>query len=74
MERRAVLQLLCIGMGTVAATTPTKALTLVAPLAPEPSVGKSEDIDRAQVEEAAYGHYRRVARRTTRRTVRRHIY
>jgi len=32
MERRAFLQLLCIGMGMVSAATATKALTLVEPL------------------------------------------
>ena len=76
MERRAFLQLLCVGVGTVAAMTPTKALTLVAPLdathssprpAPEPSVAKSEDMDRVQVENAYYGHARRVNRRVSRR-------
>jgi hypothetical protein len=31
MERRAFLQLLCVGMGIVLTTKPTKAITLVAP-------------------------------------------
>ena len=31
MERRGFLQLLCVGMGMVLATKPTKAITLVAP-------------------------------------------
>jgi hypothetical protein len=71
MERRAFLQLLCIGTGTVAATTPLKALTVAVPLpatrpAPEPSA-KSEDMDGAQVEKAYYGHARRVTRRVARR-------
>ena len=59
MERRAFLQLLCVGMGMASAATPAKAFTLLAPLAapgpapgraPKPSVATAEDIDRAQVE------------------------
>jgi hypothetical protein len=70
MERRQFLQLLCVGMGMVLATKPTKAITLVAPPltqtdsgsgpTPETSVAKSEDMDPAQVEKAYYGHWRRV--------------
>jgi len=81
MERRAFLQLLCVGMGMVLATKPTKAITLVAPSltqtdsgsgpTPEPSVGKAEDMDRVQVEKARYGHWRRVNRRHYRRVSRR---
>jgi len=81
MERRAFLQLLCVGMGMVLATKPTKAITLVAPSltqtepgsgpTPEPSVGKAEDMDRVQVEKAYYGHWRRVNRRHYRRVSRR---
>ena len=87
MERRAFLQLLCLGMGMAAASKPAKALTLVAPLAvpgsdpglgPEPSVATAEDIDRAQVERVYYGHWRRVNRRhyrrVSRRVYRRHYY
>jgi hypothetical protein len=88
MERRAFLQLLCVGMGMVLATKPTKAITLVAPPltqtdsgsgpTPEPSIAKSEDMDRAQVEKAYYGHWRRVNRRhyrrVSRRVYRRHFY
>jgi hypothetical protein len=85
MERRAFLRLLCVGMGMVSAATATKALTLVEPLnapdsgiAPEPSVATSEDMERAQVEKAYYGHWRRVNRRhyrrVSRRVYRRHYY
>jgi len=81
MERRAFLQLLGVGMGMVLATKPTKAITLVAPPltqtdsasgpTPEPSVAKSGDMERAQVEKAYYGHWRRVNRRHYRRVSRR---
>jgi hypothetical protein len=88
MERRQFLQLLCVGMGMVLATKPTKAITLVAPPltqtdsgsgpTPETSVAKSEDMDPAQVEKAYYGHWRRVNRRhyrrVSRRVYRRHYY
>jgi hypothetical protein len=88
MERRGFLQLLCVGMGMVLATKPTKAITLVAPPltqtdsgfgpTPETSVAKSEDMDPAQVEKAYYGHWRRVNRRhyrrVSRRVYRRHYY
>lgn len=87
MERRAFVQLLCFGMGVVSAATPTKALILASPLdaaksspipAPEPSVAKSEDMERVQVEKAYYGHWRRVGRRhyrrVSRRVYRRHYY
>ncbi len=87
MERRAFLQLLCVGMGMASAATPAKAFTLFAPLAapgsdpgraPKPSVATPEDIDRAQVEKVYYGHWRRVNRRhyrrVSRRVYRRHYY
>ena len=87
MERRAFLQLLGVGVGMASAATPAKALTLITPLAapgsdpgraPEPSVATAEDIDRAQVEKARYGHWRRVNRRhyrrVSRRVYRRHYY
>jgi hypothetical protein len=80
MERRALLQLLCVGMGMVSAATATKAFTLVEPLAapgsnlglaPESSVATSEDMDRGKVEKAYFGHWRRVGRRHYRRVGRR---
>ena len=87
MERRAFLQLLCVGMGMASAATPAKAFALFAPLAapgsdpgraPKPSVATPEDIDRAQVEKVYYGHWRRVNRRhyrrVSRRVYRRHYY
>jgi hypothetical protein len=80
MERRAFLQLLCVGMGMASAATATKALALplAAPgsnlgLAPESSVATSEDMDRGKVEKAYFGHWRRVGRRHYRR-VRRRVY
>jgi hypothetical protein len=85
MERRAFLQLLGIGMGmvTALAAAPTKATILATPLAgpspaPEPGVTKPEDIERAEVQKAYYGHWRRVTRRhyrrVSRRVYRRHAY
>ena len=69
MERRAFLKLLCIGAGVVAAGAPAEALTSFMPLAepshdpdlaPQPGVANSKDMERAQVEKAWYGHWRRV--------------
>ena len=87
MERRAFVQLLCVGMGMAAAATPAKALTFIAPIAVpgsdrrravEPSVAREEDLDGAQIEKAWYGHWRRVNRRhyrrVSRRVYRRHYY
>ena len=68
MERRAFLKLLCIGAGVVAAGAPAEALTSFVPLAapsddpdlaPQPGVVTSKDTERAQVEKAWYGHWRR---------------
>jgi hypothetical protein len=76
MEVRAVLQLLCAGVVMASAVAPAEALTSVMPfaasdrqasVAPEPGVATSEDIDRAKVEKAWYGHWRRVNRRVYRR-------
>jgi len=81
MERRAFLKLLCIGAGVVAAGAPAEALTSFMPpaepshdpdLAPQPGVANSKDMERAQVEKAWYGHWRRVNRRHWRRVNRRH--
>ena len=81
MERRAFLKLLCIGAGVVAAAAPAEALTsfmpLAAPghdldLAPQPGVATSKDMERARVEKAWYGHWRRVNRRHWRRFHRRY--
>ena len=72
MERRAFLKLLCMGVGVAAAAAPAEALTSFAPLAapdhhldsaPQPGVATSEDMERAKVEKAYYGHWRRVHRR-----------
>ena len=72
MERRAFLKLLCMGVGVAAAAAPAEALTSLAPLAapdhhldlaPQPGVATSEDMERAKVEKAYYGHWRRVHRR-----------
>ncbi len=78
MERRAFLQMLCVGLGAVSTATPTKALTMATAIHPAPeapatgqAVAKPEDIDRARVEKAYYGHWRRVHRRQTRRVTRR---
>jgi hypothetical protein len=80
MERRAFLKLLCIGAGVVAAGAPAEALTSFMPLAepshdpdlaPQPGVATSKDMERAQVEKAWYGHWRRVNRRHWRRVNRR---
>ena len=82
MERRAFLKLLCIGAGVVAAAAPAEALNSFVPLAapdhgpdlaPQPGVATSKDMERAQVEKAWYGHWRRVNRRHYRR-VRRRVY
>lgn len=66
MELRAVLQLLCAGVVMASAVAPAEALTSVMPdrqasVAPEPGVATSEDIDRAKVEKAWYGHWRRAS-------------
>jgi hypothetical protein len=87
MERRAFLQLLCVGLGAASLATPAKALTLIDQLAGRgsesgqaqaPSVATPEDVDRAQVEKVWYGHWRRVNRRhyrrVSRRVYRRHYY
>ena len=79
MERRAFLKLLCIGAGMVAAGAPAEALTSFMPLAdpshdpeaPQPGVATSKDMERAQIEKAWYGHWRRVNRRHWRRVNRR---
>jgi hypothetical protein len=80
MERRAFLQMLCVGMGVASVAAPVSALTLPAPLkpnnsgpapAPEPAVATSEDMERAKVEKAYHGHWRRVNRRHYRRVSRR---
>jgi hypothetical protein len=87
MERRSFLQLLCTGIGAMSVATPAKALDMVMPLTagerelaetPAPSVATPEDMDRAQIEKARYGHWRRVTRRhyrrVGRRVYRRHYY
>ncbi len=86
MERRAFLQLLCLGIGAMSAATPTEAFPLTrlpagesnGGVAPEPSVATPEDMGNAQVEKIYYGHYRRVHRRhyrrVSRRVYRRHHY
>ena len=83
MERRAFLKLLCIGAGVAAAAAPAEALTSFVPLtapdhdldlAPQPGVATSEDMERAQVKKARYGHRRRVYRRHYRRAYRRRYY
>ena len=84
MERRAFLQLLGgMGMATMLASAPAKAMTLIAPVAGlgparEPGVAKPEDIEREEVQKAYYGHWRRVNRRhyrrVSRRVYRRHYY
>ncbi len=86
MERRAFLQLLCLGIGAMSAATPIEAFPLI-PLpageshggvAPEPSIGIPEDVGSARFEKIYYGHYRRVHRRhyrrVSRRVYRRHHY
>jgi hypothetical protein len=85
MERRLFLKMLIIGVGAAAAA-PAEALTTLMPrapghdpdVAPERAVASSEDLDRAQVEKAYYGHWRRVRRRVYRRgyrrAYRRHFY
>jgi hypothetical protein len=81
MERRACLKLLCIGAGVVAAAAPAEAFTSFVPLAapdhdldlaPQPGVATSKDMERAQVDKAWYGHWRRVNRRHWRRVHRRY--
>ncbi len=85
MQRRAFLQLLGVGIGIASAAKPIKALTLATAIHPAPeapatgqAVAKPEDLDRARVEKAYYGHWRRVhrrhTRRVTRRVYRRHYY
>ena len=83
MERRAFLKLLCIGAGVVAAGAPAEAFTSFMPLtqpgpdpdlAPQPGVATSKDMERAQVEKAWNGHWRRVNRRHWRRVRRRYYY
>jgi hypothetical protein len=59
MERRGFLQLLCVGMGMVLATKPTKAITLVAPPLTQTDSGYWRRVNRR--------HWRRVSRRVYRR-------
>jgi hypothetical protein len=81
------LKLFCIGAGAVVAAAPAEAFTSFVPLAapnldldlaPQPGVATSKDTERAQVEKAWYGHWRRVNRchwrRVNRRYRRRYYY
>ena len=81
MERRAFLQMLCIGIGAGAAIVPANAFTAFAPLAeprddprlvPEAAVATPKDLEQSHIENAWYGHWRRVGRRHYRRVGRRH--
>lgn len=83
MERRLFLQMLCVGIGAMSVTKSAKALGTVTPLAggerhltetPAPGVATPKDLDNVKVENAYYGHWRRVNRRVRRRTYRRHYY
>jgi hypothetical protein len=87
MERRAFLQLLCVGIGAASVNSSAKALNFVFQLPPrgsisdhaaERSVAAPEDIDDAKIEKVWYGHWRRVNRRhyrrVSRRVYRRHYY
>jgi hypothetical protein len=76
MKRGLFLQLFCAGIVMASAATPAEAITSPMPLsalnratsvAPEPGVATSQDMDRAKVEKAWYGHWRRVNRRVYRR-------
>ena len=87
MERRAFLQMLCIGMGAGAAVVPANAFTAFTPLVepredrpfvPEAAVATPKDLEQSHIEKAWYGHWRRVGRRhyrrVSRRVYRRHYY
>lgn len=74
MERRAFLKFLCAGIGAAAvvASSPSKALTRLAPLGvpdddpamtPEAAVATPEDMERAKVEKSYWGWRRRRWRR-----------
>jgi hypothetical protein len=78
MERRAFLRLIGVTLGASAAAQPALALTMAAPTqAPKPTleltpgVATSDDIAGANIEDAYYGHWRRVTRRHYRRVYRR---
>ncbi len=83
MKRAVFLQLFCAGIVMASAATPAKAITSSMPfstltreasVAPEPGVATSQDMDRAKVEKAYYGHWRRVNRRVHRRAYRHYYY
>ncbi len=87
MQRRAFLQFLSVGLGVASTASTAKALSAMRSLnwrdidsgaKPEPGVATPEDMDSAKVEDAWYGHWRRVNRRhyrrVSRRVYRRHYY
>jgi hypothetical protein len=87
MERRSFLRLFCVGIGAMSIAEPANALEMFAPLAVDDpksaemlskGVATSKDMDEVRVEEAWYGHWRRVNRRhyrrVSRRVYRRHYY
>ena len=80
MERRAFLQMLCVGISAGSAVVPANAFTAFAPLAeprddrplvPEAAVATPKDMEQSHIENARYGHWRRVGRRHYRRVGRR---
>lgn len=86
MERRSLLQMLCVGIGAVTCMPAHATPTFFAPVssgkdprsASQPAVATEKDVENAQVEDAQYGHWRRVNRRhyrrVSRRVYRRHYY
>jgi len=87
MERRAFLQMLCIGTGAGVTFASAKAMTSFIPfeefrsdraLSTEPAVAAEKDAENVEIEKAYYGHWRRVNRRhyrrVSRRVYRRHYY
>lgn len=86
MERRFFLQMLCVGIGAVTSMPAHASAAFVPPVssggdrqsAPESAVATERDVENVQVEDAQYGHWRRVNRRhyrrVSRRVYRRHYY
>jgi hypothetical protein len=76
MQRRAFLQMLCVGIGAV---TAMPAHAFIPPASSghdrrsevESAVATQDDVERVQVEDAQYGRWRRVGRRHYRRVGRR---
>jgi hypothetical protein len=74
MERRAFIEMLCIGMGAVVTFSSAKAMNAAVALEKsggdrpaEPAVATEDDLQNVKLEDAYYGHWRRVNRRVYRR-------